>query len=95
MDMSFPAATLSLSDMVPANRQGVAASLVNTIVNYSISIGLGIAGTVERSVNNSGLDVARGYSGALWTGVGLSGLGMMISFAFAGLLTWKEGIRQK
>ena len=51
MDISFPAAALILSDMVPRHLQGVAASLVNTVVNYSISIGIGVAGTVEREVH--------------------------------------------
>ena len=95
MDMSFPAATLSLSDMVPANRQGVTASLVNTVVNYSISIGLGIAGTVERSVDRNGQDVARGYSGARWTGVGVGGIGVVISLLYACWLAWKGGKRPK
>jgi hypothetical protein len=50
MDMSFPAATVILSNAMPKEHQGLAASLVNTMVNYSISIGLGIAGTVEANV---------------------------------------------
>lgn len=33
MDMSFPAATLVVSDSVEKSKQGVAASLVNTIVS--------------------------------------------------------------
>jgi hypothetical protein len=32
----------------------MAASLVNTVVNYSISIGVGIAGTVDIHVNKGG-----------------------------------------
>ncbi|PYH40137.1 MDR family MFS transporter, partial [Aspergillus saccharolyticus JOP 1030-1] len=36
MDMSFPAATIILSDAVGSRHQGVAASFVTTIVNYSI-----------------------------------------------------------
>ncbi|RAL58306.1 hypothetical protein DID88_006418 [Monilinia fructigena] len=61
MDMSFPAATILLSNSMHKDHQGLAASLVNTVVNYSISIGLGIAGTVEIHVNNDGKDVLRGY----------------------------------
>ncbi|CAD6633530.1 EM14S01-3B_G0005400.mRNA.1.CDS.1 [Saccharomyces cerevisiae] len=41
MDMSFPAATIILSNSMSAEHQGLAASLVNTVINYSISIGLG------------------------------------------------------
>jgi hypothetical protein len=45
MDMSFPARTLIMSDAVEKKYQRMAASLVNTVVNYSISIGVGITGT--------------------------------------------------
>jgi hypothetical protein len=44
MDISFPASTLILSNSMPKEHQGLAASIVATFVNYSISIGLGIAG---------------------------------------------------
>ena len=62
--------------------QGIGASLVNTAVNYSISIGLGMAGTVEGHVNRGGLDVLRGYRGAWYLGVGLGVLGMAVSVCF-------------
>lgn len=85
MDMSFPAATVILSDAVGRRNQGVAASLVCTVVNYSISIGLGIAGTVEVHVNNGGLtfhDTLIGYRGALYTGIGIGGLGVGLSLLY-------------
>ncbi|KAL7625930.1 multidrug-resistance type transporter aminotriazole resistance [Parahypoxylon ruwenzoriense] len=85
MDMSFPAATLILSDAVPRRNQGIAASLVNTVVNYSISLGLGFAGTVETQVNNGGgtrADILRGYRGAFYMAVGLAGLGVAVCIAF-------------
>ncbi|KAK4159662.1 putative drug resistance protein [Cladorrhinum sp. PSN259] len=47
MDMSNPAATILLSNSVSKEHQGIAASLVVTTVNYSISLALGIAGTIE------------------------------------------------
>lgn len=85
MDMSFPAATVVLSDAVGPRHQGVAASLVCTVVNYSISIGLGIAGTVEVHVNNGGLtfdDTLKGYHGAQYTGIGIGGLGIALSVLY-------------
>lgn len=85
MDMSFPAGTLILSNAVERRHQGIAASLVNTVVNYSIALGLGFAGTVEYKVNRGGTtpeDVLRGYRGAFYLGIGLSGLGLAISLAF-------------
>lgn len=47
MDMSFPAATLILSNAVNKEHQGIGASLVNAVVNYSIALGVGFAGTVD------------------------------------------------
>ncbi|CCG84284.1 protein of unknown function [Taphrina deformans PYCC 5710] len=87
MDMSFPAANVIISDFVPHDKQGNAASLVNTILNYSISIGLGIAGTVEVQLNRGGTnqsDLLRGYRAAWRVGIGLAALGL----ALAVLLTY-------
>ncbi|KAJ6014453.1 Major facilitator superfamily domain general substrate transporter [Penicillium herquei] len=79
MDMSFPSGTVILSNSMPREHQGLAASLINTIVNYSISIGLGLAGTVESEVNRGGTDTLRGYRGASYMGIGLAGLGVGIA----------------
>ncbi len=86
MDMSFPAATILLSDHVSEEHQGIGASLVNTVVNYSIAIGLGIAGTVEVYINNGGKtpsDILKGYRGAWYSAIGLSGAGIIVSLYFA------------
>jgi MFS family permease len=82
MDMSFPAATLILSDAVAKEHQGIGASLVNTVVNYGIALGVGFAGTVEIHVHGDSAET--GYRGAMWMGVGLAGLGMGISAVFLG-----------
>ncbi|SPO39995.1 related to aminotriazole resistance protein [Pseudozyma flocculosa] len=79
MDMSFPSASIILSDMLPHHRQGEASSLVNTVVNYSVALGLGIAGTVESQVNRQGTDELRGYRGAFYLGIGLGALGVLMS----------------
>lgn len=85
MDMSFPAATLLLSNAVAREHQGIAASLVATIVNYSIALGLGFAGTIEYRVNNGGttpVDLLKGYRGAFYLGIGLASFGCFICFVF-------------
>lgn len=82
MDMSFPSATILLSNNTPADDQGIASSLVNTIVNYSISLGLGIAGTIVRQVGNGGQDVLAGYRGAWYFGIGLDVLAVVIAIYF-------------
>ncbi|KXJ91054.1 major facilitator superfamily-domain-containing protein [Microdochium bolleyi] len=96
MDMSFPAATLILSDAVPRRHQGVAASLVNTVVNYSISLALGFAGTAESYLSHDistkqGLEF--GYRIGLYMAVGLAGLGWLTSIAF--LVKSSSGSRAK
>ncbi|KAF2824087.1 hypothetical protein CC86DRAFT_372201 [Ophiobolus disseminans] len=94
MDMSFPAGTLIMSDAVEKRHQGMAASLVNTVVNYSISIGVGIAGTVDTRVNNGGrteYDELVGYRAALHLGIGLSGMGVLTSLLFL----WKMHTRER
>ena len=73
MDMNFPSATLIMSKLVPPERQGIAASLIATVVYYSQSIGLGIAGTVQTYTARA--DSLKGYRGAAYSCVGLAGLG--------------------
>ncbi|KAJ5900935.1 Drug resistance protein [Penicillium subrubescens] len=93
MDMSFPAATLMLSNSVERKHQGIAASLVTTVVNYSISLSLGFAGTVEVHVNNGGKtpeDVLKGYRGALYFATGLGGFGILLSVVFTIKCYWEE-----
>lgn len=87
--MSFPSGTLILSNSMHRHQQGLAASLVTTVVNYSISLGLGFAGTVESRVNNGGKDALRGYRGALYLGIGFAGLGLVISVLFM-LKDWRR-----
>ncbi|CAL5870046.1 uncharacterized protein PFLUO_LOCUS4279 [Penicillium psychrofluorescens] len=77
IDLSFPASTLLMSRLVPPEQQGIAASLIATVVYYSQSIGLGIAGTVQSEISNG--SVLRGYRAAFFTGVGMSGLAFLVS----------------
>ncbi|ETN46285.1 uncharacterized protein HMPREF1541_00469 [Cyphellophora europaea CBS 101466] len=85
MDMSFPAATVMLSNSVEKKHQGIAASLVNTVVNYSISLGLGFAATVEVHTNHGGktqADVLLGLRHAYYMSFGLAGLGLVLSLVY-------------
>lgn len=100
MDMSFPAATLILSNSVPREHQGIAASLVNTVVNYSIALGLGFAGTVEYKTNNGGTteaDMLKGYRHAYYMGIGLAclGVGICLTFVFKSRSKRREGDAEK
>lgn len=59
--------------------QGMAGSLVNTVVNYSMSLCLGMGATVETQVNSDGKHLLKGYRGAQYLGIGLASLACMIS----------------
>ncbi|KIX06429.1 uncharacterized protein Z518_04405 [Rhinocladiella mackenziei CBS 650.93] len=93
MDMSFPSGVIVLSNHMPPEHQGLAASLVNTVVNYSISIGLGMAGTVEVQVNSGGSDALRGYQGAWYLGIGLDGLGVLCAIFL--IISWRSTLKAK
>lgn len=82
--MSFPAATIILSEALPKEHQGLAASLVNTVINYSISIGLGIAGTVQSQISpgKSEQEILKGCRSAFYVGIGLSSLGVVVATMF-------------
>ncbi|SPO22190.1 related to aminotriazole resistance protein [Ustilago trichophora] len=88
MDMSFPAASIILSDFLPPHQQGTASSIVNTIVNYSIALGLGFAGVVETHVNDGGRDALKGYRGAYYMGMGFAGAGVALA-----LVNWLMHLR--
>ncbi|KAI1102079.1 major facilitator superfamily MFS-1 [Jackrogersella minutella] len=93
MDTGFPATTLALSNAVERKHQGIAASLVSTAMNYSISIGLGVARTVESYVIIGEPSIANklvGYRAALYTAVGLAGLGAFVCFAFLLKTLWHK-----
>lgn len=85
MDMSFLCATILLTNNTPAHSQGLASSIVITAVNYSVSLGLGIAGTALRNVNSDGMDVLAGYRSACYFGVGLDVLAVVVALYFV----WK------
>lgn len=94
MDMSFPAASVILSNHMPPEHQGLAMSLVNTVVNYSISIALGVAGTVEVSVVknfSTPEDQLRGFQAAFYTAIGLSMAGVLTGAVFFFHTLRKEG----
>jgi len=92
MNLSFPAGTVLLSNSLPASHQGVAASLVATMVNYSISTGLGIAGSIDRYVtqhyiklNNGQVTseiLLKGFRGAWYFGMTLDVVGLTVALWF-------------
>lgn len=93
MDTSFPAATVIFSNAVKKEHQGMGGALIGTIVNYSISLGLGFAGTIEVHVNHGGTtpaDILQGYRGAWYFGIGLTGIGIVLSLIFVVKVYWHD-----
>lgn len=78
---------------MPPEQQGIAASLVNTVINYSISIGLGIAGTVETQVNDGGRNILKGYRGAWYVGLGLDALGICLAIGL--IFSWRATMKKR
>lgn len=95
MDMSFPSATILLSNKAGQENQGVAMSLVNTVVNYSISVGLGLAGTVQINIDRDGTRILDGFRGAWYFGMGLSGLGLILAIIFLGICTMSTMVKSE
>ncbi|PBP15649.1 MFS general substrate transporter, partial [Diplocarpon rosae] len=91
MNMSFPAGTIILSNGMPREHQGMAASLVVTVVNYSISISLGIAGIIVRQTKETGISTLETYRNAWYFAIGLDGLGVVIALCFL----WITVIRRR
>lgn len=74
-------ANIMISNLMPPKHQGVGASLVNTVLNYSISIGLGLAGLLETRMNPDGTNLIEGYRAAWYLGIGTGSLGIVIALA--------------
>ncbi|KAF2264733.1 MFS general substrate transporter [Lojkania enalia] len=92
MNLSYPAANILMSSALPKEKQGIAASLVSTMVNYSISCGLGFAGSIHRYTIVHEIQEVRliGLRGALYLAVALGLFGMLIAFIFIFVSHGKE-----
>ncbi|KAK8232200.1 hypothetical protein IWZ00DRAFT_440352 [Phyllosticta capitalensis] len=94
MDMSFPASSVILSNHMPMEHQGLAAALVTTVMNYSISITLGFAALAEVNGDrgpDGQLDLFQGFRDAYYVGVGCAGLAVFLSIIFFIKSMIKEG----
>jgi MFS family permease len=81
-DLSFACASLIASDNLKPEEQGVAGSFINTVVNYSLALGLALAGNIEVCVNDGGRDKLAGFRGAYYLGMGLGALEMVFTAVF-------------
>ena len=67
---------------MPADEQGTAASLVTTIQNYSIAIGLGVAGTIEVYLKRDGKSELETFRGPWYAAIGMDVVGIAIALTF-------------
>ena len=82
VDLIFAASQIIASGSVGREHQGVAGSLIGTLLSYGLSTGIGFASTIEVYTNNNGSDLLGGYRHALFFAVGLAGLGLIGSLLF-------------
>lgn len=81
-DFVFTAAQIIASVTVKRKQQGIAGSLIGTILSYGLSTGLGFSGTVEFYTNKGGDDLVHGYRSGLYTGIGMTALSAGIALLF-------------
>ncbi|RKO95615.1 MFS general substrate transporter, partial [Caulochytrium protostelioides] len=79
MDMSFPASGIILSNIVSKHEQGIAQSLVNTVVNLSIALTLGVAGTSQVYLVQAGHSLNYSFKAQFWLGAAMGAVGLIIS----------------
>ncbi|KAK4500417.1 hypothetical protein PRZ48_008606 [Zasmidium cellare] len=96
VDLIFAAAQIIASGSVGKKHQGVAGSLIGTLLSYGLSTGLGFAGTVESYTNDGGRDLLGGYQHALYLAIGMAGFGLVASLLFLRMpKNTKEGWDEK
>lgn len=81
-DFLFTASQIVASNSVARHQQGIAGSLVGTLLSYGLSTGLGFAGTVEAYTNNDPNSPLPGIRHALWLGVGFAFAAAIVALLF-------------
>ncbi|KAG0652294.1 putative MFS-type transporter [Hyphodiscus hymeniophilus] len=81
-DFIFTATQIITSNTVRKSQQGIAGSLIGTIMVYGQSTGIGLASTVDSYTNHHGTTIGPGYRHALYLGIALSACAIIISSCF-------------
>jgi len=82
IDLITTSAQIVASNTVSMKHQGVAGSLVGTLLSYGMSLGIGFAGTVEVNTFKNGTDLLRGYHSAAYLAVGLASTALTLTVFF-------------
>ncbi|KAK3077090.1 hypothetical protein LTS18_011235 [Coniosporium uncinatum] len=81
-ELSFTSASIIVSNQVRGEHQGAAGSFVNTVVNYSVGMGLAFAANLEKAVNSDGSQTLKGYKAAWWLGMAFAAVGVVLTVLF-------------
>ena len=82
VDLIVTSGQIIASNTVPLKHQGVAGSLIGTLLSYGLSTGLGFAGTVEVNTFDEGRNLLHGYHCAAYLAVGLAAAALILSVGF-------------
>ena len=82
IDLIVTSGQIVVSNTVPIEHQGVAGSLIGTLLSYGMSTGLGFAGTVEVNTFEGGKNLLRGYHSAAYLGLALGAAALVLSIGF-------------
>ncbi|KAK7743369.1 hypothetical protein SLS62_010643 [Diatrype stigma] len=85
-DLVYTAGQIVASNSVNRSQQGIAGSLIGSLLLYGNSLGLGFASTVESEVTRKSGDVVTGYKSALYFAVGICVAALVLDFAFVRLV---------
>ena len=77
-DLSFTAASITISNTVEPHEQGKGGSMVNTMVLYSAGLGMGIAGTIQRYVMERHNDEHLAFRSAFIFALGIATIALII-----------------
>lgn len=82
IDLIVTAAQIIASNTVSKKHQGVAGSLVGTLLSYGMSTGLGFAGTVEVNTFEGGKNPLKGYHSAGYLATGFAAAAFLLAVIF-------------
>ena len=82
IDLIVTSAQIIASNTVSVKHQGVAGSLVGTLLSYGLSTGLGFAGTIEVNAFDDGKDLLHGYHCAAYLAAGLAAAALILGVGF-------------
>ncbi|RYO77347.1 hypothetical protein DL766_007943 [Monosporascus sp. MC13-8B] len=85
-DLVYTAAQIIASNSVNRSQQGIAGSLVGSLLLYGNSLGLGFASTIESQVGKRSSGTVRRYRSALYFAVGICVVALALDLAFVRLV---------